>query len=153
MGAGCGVQRASDEGAVDAPGILVFSGLSTPPYLHSVRPDGTDEHGVALPKTCSPQKFSADTLVCWNLDGSDLERNWQYAVGPKGGEWRVVDMPLMALPDWAGLDQYQVAAAQWSPSRDRIAFVRILDDDSTYGWFSPGGDVSVAAPEDRVRAS
>ena len=40
---GCGArnERAAGEPGVDAPGILVFSGLGSGSYLHAIRPDGT----------------------------------------------------------------------------------------------------------------
>lgn len=140
--AGCGARQA-DEGTVDAPGILVFSGLATPPYLHQMNPDGSDLRGVTLPKTCSPQTFaSGDMLVCFDLgDQAD------YAVVPRAEKWgRVPIPPEFTLPGWAGFGQYEVDAAQWSPMRDRVAYVRV-DERPSAQWFSATGDIAVAEPD------
>jgi hypothetical protein len=114
-----------------------------------MRPDGTDARGVVLPNACSPRQFTAETLVCWNTgDHAYADRNWSYAVKPEAGGWRSVAMPVVGLPDWAGPDQDQVDAAQWSPSRDRIAFVRRDDHlEDSYGWFSAFGEISIAAAD------
>lgn len=113
-----------------------------------MRPDGSDLRGVALPKTCSPQTFTrGDVLVCLDFsDEADLE-HWQYAVVPKGHEWRRVAIPReLTLPRWAGPDQYEVDAVQWSPSRDRVAYVR-AGERALAQWFSATGDVAVAEPD------
>jgi hypothetical protein len=139
---GCGA-RSADEGAIDAKGILVFSGLPSPPFLHSIRPDGSDLRGVALPKTCSPDQFvrGGRVLVCLDLgDEADLD-HWRYAIEREGPQWRRMSMPdEVNFPAWA--DPFdQVEASQWAPAGDRIAFVQPTDEE---GWFSSTGNVTVA---------
>jgi len=112
-----------------------------------MRPDGRALSGVALPSTCSPKEFTGagEVLVCIDLsDDGDLD-DWQYAVEHKGSSWRRVPLPPeLHFPDWADpINQDDVDAPQWSPGRDRIAFIRPADDGGTY-WFSSTGDVVVA---------
>jgi hypothetical protein len=138
VAAGCGAKTA-DEAAIDAPGILVFSGLPSPPFLHSIRPDGTDLRGVALPKACSPKSFTRDgrTLICRDLDGP-----FEIAVERKGAHWRRVSMPdQWAYPDWASPTEGDVDAPEWLAGGQRVAFIRPTNRPA---WFSSTGDVAVA---------
>jgi hypothetical protein len=142
VAAGCGAKTA-DEGAIEAKGILVFSGLPSAPFLHSIRPDGSDLRGVELPKTCSPERFvpGGRVLVCENLgDDADFDR-WRYAIEREGAQWRRVPLPdELTFPEW--VDPFELfEAPQWAPARDRIAFVQPTYDQS---WFSSTGKVTVA---------
>jgi sugar lactone lactonase YvrE len=56
-------ERAGDGRGVDAPGILVFSGLPSGSYLHAIRPDGSSLKEIQLPATCSPKDFTRDGRV------------------------------------------------------------------------------------------
>lgn len=140
---GCGARSPGGTG-VDAPGVLVFSGLPSGPYLHSIRPDGSALTGVALPETCSPEKFTRDgrVLVCFDLsDDADLE-HWRYAVQREASRWRRVSMPAeVTIPERLDPSE-KVAAPQWTPAGDRIAFIRPTGVGPS--WFSSSGEVTVA---------
>ena len=136
LGAGCGARQA-DEGAVDAPGILVFSGLTSGSYLHAIRPDGSGFTGVELPETCGPERFSRDGRVLSCLYVGDIGED--YAVTRAGTEWRRVPKPAeLKLHAWdSGAADSPLAA----PAGDRIAFIRPNDNSS---WFSIRGEIVVA---------
>jgi hypothetical protein len=141
VAAGCGAKTAG-EAAIDAPGILVFSGLPSPPFLHSIRPDGSDLRGVALPDTCSPESFTRDghTLICWDLD-ADFDGPFEYAVEREGAHWRRVSMPdQWAYPDWASPTEEDVDAPEWLAGGKKVAFIRPTNEPA---WFSSTGDVAV----------
>jgi WD40-like Beta Propeller Repeat len=142
---------------MDAPGILVFSGLPSGTYLHSMRPDGGSLRSVALPKTCSPETYTRDgrVLVCFDLsDEADLDR-FEYAVEREGGRWLRVPMPAdLRFPEWANWLERDVDAPEWAPGGDRLALITEPADDAL-PWFSATGKVTVADPdgsEERVLA-
>jgi hypothetical protein len=145
--AGCGAGSESDAGeeGVDAPGVLVFSGLSAGSYLHAIRPNGTGLAGVELPNDCSPWDFSRDGRVirCYDLSAQDSGEG--HAWERRGAAWeRVALPPEWKFPEWLTNDEdFFVAAPRWAPTHDRIALIR--RPDSPYGdiWFSAPGNVVV----------
>ena len=123
--------------------MLVFSGLPSGSYLHSMRPDGTDLSSFDIPKACSPRGFvnKGQVLVCVDVsDEGDLEK---FAVEREGSAWRRVPLPdELRVPGWLNVSQEPWDdRVQWAPAGDRIAFVRPRERDY---WFSPGGEVVVA---------
>jgi hypothetical protein len=128
---------------VEAPGILVFSGLPSGPFMHSMRPDGSDLQGYEVPERCSPDRFvpGGRVLVCMDL-GDDRDSDlWRYAIEREGAHWRRVPLPdELKFPVWADPLE-QVDASQWAPAGDRIAFVQPTDGPF---WFSSSGKVTVA---------
>jgi hypothetical protein len=144
VAAGCGAKSA-DEAAIDAKGILVFSGLPSAPFLHSIRPDGSDLRGLALPKACGPQLFTRDgrALVCFDLSNDRDLDHWEYAVEREGNHWRRVPMPReVTFPEWSDPMNPDADAPEWAPGGDKIALIRPNGDGNH--WFSWTGDVTVA---------
>ncbi len=149
----CGArnERAGVGRGVDAPGILVFSGLPSGSYLHSVRPDGSSLKEIDLPARCSPKDFTRDGRV---LSCDEWTDPWgTYAVERHGTAWTRVPLPdEWKFPSWVTKDMqydedFAIDAPQWAPARDRIALIR--RPDAPYGdiWFSSTGNVVVADPE------
>jgi hypothetical protein len=145
----CGArpERAADKG-IDAPGFLVFSGMTSSSYLHAIRPDGSDLREVALPQDCSPDRFTRDgrNLLCFDLNGDAgfiaLER--------KQASWHQAPLPAeFQFPDWAIEDDMLERAPEWAPNHDQIAFIRPPQSDDTDFWLSQTGDVVVAGGDNR----
>jgi hypothetical protein len=151
---GCGArsEQIADSPAQDAPGILVFSGVTSGSYLHAMRPDGTDLVGVALPETCSPEGFTRDgrVLTCFNLGDDSWEHSF-IAFEREGSAWRRVPLPQATrFPDWVDWatggetdGDAEEGEPAWAPNGKHIAVIRDSGS-ATCCWFSVIGDVAVA---------
>ncbi len=113
-----------------------------------MQPDGSELRPVALPKTCSPQKFTraGDVLSC-----AEWSNPWlPYNAATYHGRWRRVARPEeWRFPHWvtAGMSDasdFALDAPEWAPDRERIALIR--RPHAPYGdiWFSATGDLVVA---------
>jgi WD40-like Beta Propeller Repeat len=154
-------QSGADQGGIDAPGFLVFSGMPSGSYLHAMRPDGGDLREVDLPRDCSPDHFTRDgrLLLCFDLGGADGDG--LLAFERMQASWRRVPVPPEArFPNWAREDStsddyedYDTlgTAPEWAPGGDRIAFIRPSQSDYDF-WFSSRGEV-VVADDDHLHES
>ena len=133
-------------GGVDAPGLLIFSGLPAGSYLHALRPSGAGLTEVELPKTCSPWELTRNGRVLRCFDLSKYGEN--YAAERRGAKFDRVPFPIeWTFPEWVtkGMEveeNFAIDAPQWSPAHDSITLIRSSADGDN--WFSSTGDVVVA---------
>src|SRR5215204_469736 len=159
VGCGARADRTADGAGADAPGILVFSGLGSVSYLHSIHADGSELHSIELPETCSPKAFNSPRAFTRDgrvLTCDEWEDPWgEYAAVREGEEWRHVPFPPeMKFPKWISegmshAGDFGIDAPEWAPAGDRLALIPKVDaeyGDFPYGdqWFSATGKVVIA---------